>query len=78
MVSHLIKVIDWEYNILSLSHTHYCNIWSYLSQMGNHNKIFEDGLSVEGKNLDLIDFETEGGWREDFRAEIWTCRGRFD
>jgi len=46
--------------------------------MGNHNKIFEDGLSVEGKNLDLIDFETEGGWREDFRAEIWTCRGRFD
>ena len=62
MVSHLIKVIDWEYNILSLSHTHYCNIWSYLSQMGNHNKIFEDGLSVEGKNLDLIDFETEGGW----------------
>ncbi|OHB98384.1 MAG: hypothetical protein A2Z57_09710 [Planctomycetes bacterium RIFCSPHIGHO2_12_39_6] len=28
----------------------------------NHNKIFEDGLSVEGKNLDLIDFETEGGW----------------
>ena len=40
MVSHLIKVIDWEYNILSLSHTHYCNIWSYLSQMGNHKEIF--------------------------------------
>ena len=40
MVSHLIKVIDWEYNILSLSHTHYCNIWSYLSQMGNHIKYY--------------------------------------
>lgn len=24
--------------------------------------LFEDELSVEGKNLDLIDFETEGGW----------------
>ncbi|HHT9136762.1 MAG TPA: hypothetical protein ACFYEK_05885 [Candidatus Wunengus sp. YC60] len=28
----------------------------------NLNKIFEDELAVEGKNLDLIDYETEGGW----------------
>lgn len=28
----------------------------------NLNKIFEDELTAEGKNLDLIDFETEGGW----------------
>ncbi|MFO0793668.1 MAG: membrane lipoprotein lipid attachment site-containing protein [Candidatus Brocadiaceae bacterium] len=28
----------------------------------NLNTIFEDELAVEGKNLDLIDYETEGGW----------------
>lgn len=28
----------------------------------NLNKIFEDELTAAGKNLDLIDFETEGGW----------------
>ncbi|MEK6635269.1 MAG: hypothetical protein AABY38_02835 [Planctomycetota bacterium] len=28
----------------------------------NLNKIFEDELTVEGKNLDLIDYHTEGGW----------------
>ncbi|MEP9410879.1 MAG: hypothetical protein HRF42_05645 [Candidatus Brocadia sp.] len=28
----------------------------------NLNKIFEDELTADGKNLDLIDFETEGGW----------------
>ena len=28
----------------------------------NLTKVFEDELSVEGKNLDLIDYETEGGW----------------
>ncbi len=26
------------------------------------NTLFEDKLTVEGKNLDLIDYETEGGW----------------
>lgn len=26
------------------------------------NKIFEEDLVVEGKSLDLIDYETEGGW----------------
>lgn len=40
---------------------HYLSIQvSFLDK--NLNKIFEDELSVEGKNLDLIDFETEGGW----------------
>ncbi len=28
----------------------------------NLNTLFEDKLAVEGKNLDLIDYETEGGW----------------
>ena len=28
----------------------------------NLNTIFDEELTVEGKNLDVIDFETEGGW----------------
>ena len=28
----------------------------------NLNRIFEDEITAEGKNLDVIDFETEGGW----------------
>ena len=28
----------------------------------NLNRIFEDDFTAEGKNLDLIDYETEGGW----------------
>ena len=40
---------------------HYLSIHaSFLDK--NLNKIFEEELAVEGKNLDLIDFETEGGW----------------
>src|SRR3972149_6062351 len=40
---------------------HYLSVHvSFLDK--NLNKIFEDELAVEGKNLDLIDFETEGGW----------------
>ncbi|MEK7291291.1 MAG: hypothetical protein AAB013_05190 [Planctomycetota bacterium] len=40
---------------------HYLSIQvSFLDK--NLNKIFEDELAVEGKNLDLIDYETEGGW----------------
>lgn len=40
---------------------HYLTIQvSFLDK--NLNRIFEDELAVEGKNLDLIDYETEGGW----------------
>ena len=40
---------------------HYLSVHvSFLDK--NLNKIFEDDLAVEGKNLDLIDYETEGGW----------------
>lgn len=40
---------------------HYLSVHvSFLDK--NLNKIFEDELAVEGKNLDLIDYETEGGW----------------
>ena len=40
---------------------HYLSVQvSFLDK--NLNKIFEDALSAEGKNLDLIDYETEGGW----------------
>jgi len=40
---------------------HYLTIQvSFLDK--NLNKTFEDELAVEGKNLDLIDYETEGGW----------------
>lgn len=40
---------------------HYLSIRASLLDK-NLNKIFEDALTAEGKNLDLIDFETEGGW----------------
>lgn len=40
---------------------HYLSIQASLSGK-NLNKIFEDEFIAEGKNLDLIDFETEGGW----------------
>ena len=40
---------------------HYLSVHvSFLDK--NMNKIFEDDMAVEGKNLDLIDYETEGGW----------------
>ena len=40
---------------------HYLSVHvSFLDK--NLNRIFEDDLAVEGKNLDLIDYETEGGW----------------
>ena len=38
---------------------HYLSVCFLFGQ--NLNKIFDE-LAVEGKNLDLIDYETEGGW----------------
>lgn len=40
---------------------HYLSIRASLLDK-NLNTLFEDELVAEGKNLDLIDFETEGGW----------------
>lgn len=40
---------------------HYLSIQVSLSDK-NLNKIFDEEFTAEGKNLDIIDFETEGGW----------------
>lgn len=55
-----LELIDEE-SVLQAIGKHYLSIRvSFLDK--NLNKIFEDELTAEGKYLDLIDYQTEGGW----------------
>ena len=55
-----LELIDEE-SVVQAIGKHYLSIQvSFLDK--NLNKIFDDELTTEGKHLDLIDYQTEGGW----------------